>query len=263
MKRIGVPALCLWAFLGLLSGHGAAQNPYTPAPGSTERRAVLDALRSGLQTFPQRYNPGFQYRRDDVRVLYDQPIRFLVDWMKIQGSWAWVEVRGHNYGMRLCGLLQKKAGSWTVAGMVRPDRVVCTQDTPNCRDLRQWVYTQMRLKFPEVPAMIFPSVSEEHRSVLEALVSGSPECSWVFWVTHFGAGRDWVWIETEPYGGDGMSEFEPMGALLQKVSEGWVVREHRPCCGESADDPDGDNATRYYRKLRQRYPMAPPDIFPK
>lgn len=190
MKGIILPALCLWAVLGIFSKHGAAQEPYTPVPGTSERRAVLDAVREALKAFPQRYNPGFQYLREDVRVFNDKPIRFFVDWMKIKGSWAWVEVHGENYGLRLFGLLQKDKGAWQVAALVRPDGVVCAEGPEPCLDLRHWLHVAMQRTFPQAPPDIFPQDDPECRAVLRAFAFNQkePDFSSIFLVTYFRTG---------------------------------------------------------------------------
>lgn len=263
MKRLGIPALCVWVILGIFCEPGAAQEPFTPSPGSPERRAVLDAVRDAIKGFPQQHNPGFQYLRDDARVVYEEPIRFFVDWMKLHESWGWLEVHGQNYGLRLCALLRKDAGSWKVAALIRPDVVACTEGLDLCLDLNAWIYAKMRHTFPQASAKIFPEVSEARRGVLEALRrSMAPTPETVFWVRHFGVEKDWAWIETDPRTADGRGIFEPIDSLLQRVQGAWVVREVRPCCGDCADDPDCADITRYYRKLKQRFPEAPPDIFP-
>ncbi|MGQ9484522.1 MAG: hypothetical protein ACUVSA_05920 [Desulfosoma sp.] len=265
MKRIILPALCLWAVLGIFSKHGAAQEPDTPAPGTSQRRAVLDAVREALKAFPQRHNPGFQYLREDVRVFSDKPIRFFVDWMKIKGSWAWVEVHGENYRLRLCGLLQKDKGAWQVAALVRPDAVVCAEGPELCLDLRHWLHVAMQRTFPQAPFNIFPQDDSECRAVLRAFAFNQkgPDFSFIFLVTYFRTGNNWAWIETEPRSTDGLGVSEPVDALLEKVQGKWVVREFRPCCGDCADNPDCADDTRYYQMLKQKYPLAPADIFTK
>ncbi|MEJ5349092.1 MAG: hypothetical protein WHS46_10460 [Desulfosoma sp.] len=263
MRPIGIPALCLWMLLGILSEWSAAEKPYTPGPGSTERRAVLNAFRLGLQNFPQNHHAGFQYLRNNVGIHYDEPVRFLVDWIRIQNAWAWVEARDQKYGRRFCGLLHNEDGSWKLLAIIQPDGVVCDEKPAQCLDLRNWLYARMRLKFPDASPAIFPEVSKEQLAVLRTLVGVPPYCcDLVFWVTHFGHQNDWVWIETEPRSKDGTSGFEPIDALLQKVQGEWVVREVRPCCGDCADDPDCDDPKRYYQKLMKRFPTAPKEIFP-
>lgn len=193
MKRIILPALCLWAVLGIFSKHGAAQEPYTPAPGTSERRAVLDAVREALKAFPQRYNPGFQYLQN-VRVFYDKPIRFFVDWMKIKGSWAWVEVHSEKYRLPLCGLLHKDKGAWQVAALVRPDVVVCAEGPEPCLDLWHWLHVAMQRTFPQAPPDIFPQDDPECRAVLRAFTLNQwyQDFHFIFLVTYFRTGNNWA-----------------------------------------------------------------------
>jgi hypothetical protein len=81
----------------------------TPAPGSAERRAILDALRAELR------------RWHEVEVV------FVVDRLRVARDWAWVETRPHSPDGQsqyedVSALLRRKQGRWRVLELgVDPD----------------------------------------------------------------------------------------------------------------------------------------------
>jgi len=75
---------------------------YTPAPGSAERQAIMDALREQL-----RANLG--------NLAAD--VTFEVNYLKVRNGWAWVDVtekRAEGTGDRWDTLLRKEKGKWKV-----------------------------------------------------------------------------------------------------------------------------------------------------
>ena len=98
-----------------LAGVAHAQRTYTPANGSAERKAILNALRVPVEK--------------DLK----QKIVFVVDDLKVSGTWAFVSGRpttpeGENpdlsktawageedlFDNNFFGLLQKRGGKWRV-----------------------------------------------------------------------------------------------------------------------------------------------------
>lgn len=71
--------------------------------------------------------------------------------------------------------------------------------------------------------------------------------------------NDWAWIETRPQSPDGKSRYEDIAALLTRVNGTWRVAELT--CTEP-DNPDCLGAPDYFLRLQQRFPKAPPQIFP-
>jgi hypothetical protein len=66
--------LAVAAMLSLAAGHAAAQRVHTPAPGTPERRLLMDALRLRMQ-----------------REL-NKPMIFQVQQLRVVGNWAFTEV---------------------------------------------------------------------------------------------------------------------------------------------------------------------------
>lgn len=114
-----------------------ATGAYTPAPGSAERKAIMDALRG---------------------ILGVEDVVFVVRFLKVSGGWAWVETDprskdGRNRYEPVDCLLRKRQDTWTVL-RCRPCCAECDDD-PDCREPARY-YKKLRSSFPGAPASIFP-----------------------------------------------------------------------------------------------------------
>ncbi len=85
----------------------------------------------------------------------------------------------------------------------------------------------------------------------------------VFEVKYLKAKDGWAWVAAFPRSPGGVNKYEPVEALLHRQSGSWKVMEMRPGGPDCEEDPDCADLTRYYRKLRSRFPHAPAEIFPK
>jgi len=140
IKTLGLSlALC---FMGQAVCHAAPAKTgtHTPAKGSEERKAILDAMR-GV-----------------IRKMSGLEVVFVVRHLKANGDWAWAEVDpasadGKQHYESLTGLLHRKNGRWVyVEGP--PEFSVCEED-PDCIDPVRYFATLAR-KYPEASAEIFP-----------------------------------------------------------------------------------------------------------
>ena len=107
----------------------------TPAPGSADEGAILDAVRRS---------------RDDLRAA-GANLGFQVDHLKIRGEWAYIDAKplprgsanGPTYAY-LSALLRKEQGRWRAVHVVDP-----VADPAKAREA-------VRKRFPTAPADIFP-----------------------------------------------------------------------------------------------------------
>ncbi len=111
--------------------------PYTPAKGSQERKAILDAL------------------RDEVLRLHNLRVIFVVSYMKVQNGWAWVQVRpqspdGKNKYEGILALIHKESNRWKVVEM--PSQEEDNLDYVGSNEY----FKELKQKFPTVPLAIFP-----------------------------------------------------------------------------------------------------------
>jgi hypothetical protein len=111
--------------------------PYTPAPGTTERKAILDAL------------------REEVYRIFHLKVIFIVPYLKVFNGYAWVHTRpqspdGSNHYEDVLGLIHKQNGNWKVLEMFSPQG-----DGPGCCADEQYFKGLMK-KFSEAPPCIFP-----------------------------------------------------------------------------------------------------------
>lgn len=246
-------------WIGIDQHLALAERTYTPAPGSPERKAILDALRERLRGDPAPDRPEFQYERipEDIRIL------FQVGNLKVKDPWAWIEAQGKNYNVDLFALLMKKDGRWAVKGMVNP-RVFPCPDSGECIGINQSIYKKFKELFPAVPKEIFPEEHPESRGILQALrgcIKTLPPESVVFIVRFLKVKDGWAWVETDPRGLEA-GNFEPIDALLRKEGGKWQVKNFRPCCGDCEDDPYCAKGM-YHKKLLKMFPTAPKEIFPE
>jgi|GEM_PF-3609765 len=112
--------------------------------------------------------------------------------------------------------------------------------------------------------------SVERQEILDAIkkefIDPSGKEEYVFEIKCLKIKNQWAWIETEPRSAKKINgiynHYEDLNVLLQKKEGGWKVMDARPCCGECADDPDCADDKRYFKKLREKFPSAPEEIFP-
>lgn len=113
---------------------------YTPAKGSEDRKAILDALRVV------------------IRKMSGLEVIFVVRHLKVNNGWAWIETEpesadGKDHYESMVGLLHKKNGRWTyVEGP--PEFAICEQD-PDCMDTARY-FKKLARKYPAVSPDIFP-----------------------------------------------------------------------------------------------------------
>jgi hypothetical protein len=145
MKRRFMVLLALLAGLGLNGSAAAAQNqggPHTPAKGSPERQAIMDAL------------------RDDFLKQGGQRVVFQVNYLKVHQGWAWADVtplddKGKAIAEGGPALLRHEKGAWAVADL---SAVADDPDDPlGPMDPSPLYIKNLQKKYPGVPTDIFPA----------------------------------------------------------------------------------------------------------
>ncbi len=120
-------------------GPAQTRAAYTPARGSTERKAILHALRSNM-------------RRSDSR-----PVVFVVRHLKLQNGWAWLQVEPQSPDGRSryegeAALLQRRGGRWQVV-----ERMPALGEREGTSQEADCAYfEQLRTRFRSVPLAILP-----------------------------------------------------------------------------------------------------------
>lgn len=118
-KKIVAPGLLLVMFIGILlyvqlAAVDADAKAYTPKPGSTERKAILDAL------------------RECVKQNHNIDVIFVVRHLKVKNGYAWVHTMpqskdGANMYEDISALLKKDQDHWEMA------EIPCAEeDNPDC-----------------------------------------------------------------------------------------------------------------------------------
>jgi hypothetical protein len=116
-----------------------SDSAHTPARGSAERKAIMDALRA-------------HRRRFDAR-----PVVFVVNYLRVRRGWAWTTVApqspdGRSRFEEESSLLRQRAGRWeVVVTMPAFGEREGTADEEDCA----W-FAHLRRRFPAVPAAILP-----------------------------------------------------------------------------------------------------------
>jgi hypothetical protein len=125
-------SLCAFAY-GQKKGNDAG--PYTPAKGSAERQAILNALRG------------------------DQQVVFHVHYFKVHNGWCWIDTtpldkRGQPTAEGGPNLLHQENGKWKVMDLSKvPDD---PNDPLGPEDASPAYVKNVMKKFPGVPRDIFP-----------------------------------------------------------------------------------------------------------
>ena len=117
-----------------------ADSAYTPARGSAERKAILDAMRA-------------HRRRFDA-----QPVIFVVGHLRVQRGWAWLSVAPQSPDGRSkyedeSALLRRRAGRWEV---VETMSAAGEREGTPLEDDCAW-FQRLRRRLNAVPAAILPA----------------------------------------------------------------------------------------------------------
>lgn len=109
----------------------------TPAPGSSERRVILDAVRVA------------------VNELHGLEVIFVVRELTVSDGWAWVHTlprskRGDSIYEDVYALLHRVQGRWRVV------EIPCTEpDNPGCLESPGY-FRNLAARFPGLPSRILP-----------------------------------------------------------------------------------------------------------
>jgi hypothetical protein len=117
-----------------------ADSAYTPARGSAERQAIMDAMRAHRRRFDPR------------------PVTFVVGRLRVQRGWAWLAVQPQSPDGRSRyegeeALLRRRSGRWTVAEVMP---AVGEREGTALEEDCAW-FQDLRRRFPSLPAAILPA----------------------------------------------------------------------------------------------------------
>jgi hypothetical protein len=140
--------LALWILTGAPSApaqNATADSVHTPAAGTAERKAILDALHA-------EYTTGS-----------GSAVKFLVKHIKVHQGWAWINVvpldkNGTPEGDEWPSLLRLNNGKWTIIDLIaiaQPFEESEGPRSPSPRFLRA-----VQKKYPSVPGDIFPAAGK-------------------------------------------------------------------------------------------------------
>jgi hypothetical protein len=130
LMRLLVAALLSFLIMGTgVAETATAPAIYTPAAGSMERKAILDALHDAI---------GQQQQAQDSLVVVS---------MNVTDKWAWLHVRprGESKTEDITALLRKKAGGWEVVEMPCGD----VMNIDSCEDVPPY-FDELRKANPQV-----------------------------------------------------------------------------------------------------------------
>jgi hypothetical protein len=138
MKNKVAALLC--AFSITASSLAFAADPYTPKPGSPERKAILDAMRVVVK------------RMSGLDVV------FVVPYLKVDQGWAWIHTLpqsrdGRSHYEDVSALLHKRQGKWKMADIAASCEPGL-DDTPDCSE--KTFIKRLKAKYPSAPLSIFP-----------------------------------------------------------------------------------------------------------
>lgn len=114
-------------------------SPHTPARGSAERMAIMDAMRAHRRQFDS------------------QAVIFVVSYLRVQNGWAWLTVApqspdGRQHYEEESALLRLRSGQWRVVEeMPAFGEREGTPDEEDCA----W-FAHLRRRFPGLPVAVLP-----------------------------------------------------------------------------------------------------------
>ena len=104
-----------------------------------------------------------------------------------------------------------------------------------------------------------PDGSAERNAILKAVqhaLARQGRKNLVLNVPYLKVHNGWAWIQVNPQSADGRQHYESQSGLLQQTSDKWKLLEWMPA-------EEGTDYPKYFKKLKAKYPSAPPDIFPQ
>ena len=104
-----------------------------------------------------------------------------------------------------------------------------------------------------------PDGSDERNGILQAVhhaLARQGRKNLVLDVPYLKVHNGWAWIQVNPKSADGRQHYESQSGLLQQTGSKWTLLEWMPA-------EEGTDYTKYFQKLKAKYPSAPPDIFPQ
>jgi hypothetical protein len=110
-----------------------------------------------------------------------------------------------------------------------------------------------------------PKASAERKAILDAYREARKQPgedatnAVVFVVGYMKVHRGWAWITVTPQSPSGDQKYESESALLRKEDGQWKVKARQ---SSEEGDEDSDDKT-FFRKLKTRFPLMPPDILPQ
>lgn len=130
----------------------AQEGAHTPAAGSSERKAIMDAMR--LDFYPvdpaaARANP--------------KGVVFKVLFLKVHGDWACthvdpVDASGKQVAEPRWGLLRRRSGQWSDVSYFDNLRPFASEEAAqNALEMSASTIAKVRAVFPEAPRDIFPN----------------------------------------------------------------------------------------------------------
>jgi len=104
-----------------------------------------------------------------------------------------------------------------------------------------------------------PDGSAERNAILQAVqhaLARQARKHLVLDVPYLKVHNGWAWIQVNPKSANGSQHYESQSGLLQQTANKWTLLEWMPA-------EEGTDYTKYFQKLKAKYPSAPPDIFPR
>lgn len=126
---------CLMVVVASGSALGAEDKVHTPEIGSVERKVIIDSVRA---TFAE---------QDPAK----PPVIFVVPYLKVHGSWAWIRVEPQTKDAKQryepqSGLFRHEGARWVL---------VTWQPSEEGADAAEF-FKELKAKYPEMPADILP-----------------------------------------------------------------------------------------------------------
>lgn len=131
----------LLAALLTLSSPALPDELHTPAAGSAERKAIMDALH-------EEYTTGS-----------GPSVKFLVKQLKVHDGWAWIRVvpldkSGTPEGEEWPSLLRQSKGQWTIIDLIAIANSI--DDPVGPAEPSPGFIKAVRKKYPSLPSDVFP-----------------------------------------------------------------------------------------------------------
>lgn len=197
---------------------------------SGDFKTLTEKIKIELKNFPEKFiNSDFMYKRSDLKIPEDLSLDLDINYAKVMGDWAYLEVSLENYILNVLVLFHKENREWFIKEIISPNYVVC-EDKNEGMDVLNWIFIRLMQKYGNIPKDLFPKISPEREILLAKVkdrISNLIDSEIVYVVTEYRVENDLIKIGANPRSLDGLRQYESIKVIFRKEGDIWNLADFR------------------------------------